>query len=267
MRVMDTRAGTGSRRDGQRTARPRTTERKAAQPTTTASSPGAVPADPALPSPNATTTQLAVPLQPAVRLPTPGPSPTAVARLTAWHRLQAVPWLVCASLLALAPLAASWTAARAAAPAIAPAAAGLPPQQLPITARACLEATPAGRPVCIALEVPRSDRQYAMGLQRRGPLPPLHGMWFGYEPPAVARFWMHQTPEPLDMLFLRAGQVIQVVAPAAPCMRLPCRSSGPDVAVDGVLEIGAGQAAALGIGIGTALRLESLSPALSPSGR
>lgn len=106
-----------------------------------------------------------------------------------------------------------------------------------------------------------------MGLQRRGPLPPLHGMWFSYEPPSVARFWMHQTPEPLDMLFVRAGRVIQIVAPAAPCMHLPCRSYGPDEAVDGVLEIAAAQAAALGIGVGTAIRIESLMPALSPSGR
>ncbi|MFZ0409190.1 MAG: DUF192 domain-containing protein [Cyanobium sp.] len=157
--------------------------------------------------------------------------------------------------------------ARTTALAAPPAAGGSPPQQLPITARACLDAPQPARPVCIALEVPRSDRQYAMGLQRRPPLSPLHGMWFGYEPPAVARFWMHQTPEPLDMLFLRAGRVIQVVAPAAPCMRLPCRSYGPDAAVDGVLEIGAGQAASLGIGVGTAIRIESLSPAFSPSGR
>ena len=164
------------------------------------------------------------------------------------------------SLSALAPLSLLWSAALAAPPAPS----GSPPQQLPITARACLEAPQAIRPVCIALEVPRSDRQYAIGLQRRGPLPPLQGMWFGYQPPAVARFWMHQTPEPLDMLFVRAGKVIQIVAPAAPCMRLPCRSYGPDQVVDGVLEIGAGQAAALGIGVGTALRIESLKPAGAP---
>jgi len=196
----------------------------------------------------------------------PAPSQqTPNSWLMDFSQLNALPWLVSASLLALAPLAGSWTAARAAAPADTKSpAAGPPPQQLPITARACLEAPQAIRPVCIALEVPRTDRQYAIGLQRRGPLPPLQGMWFGYQPPAVARFWMHQTPEPLDMLFVRAGKVIQIVAPAAPCMRLPCRSYGPDQVVDGVLEIGAGQAAALGIGVGTALRIESLKPAGAP---
>ncbi len=165
------------------------------------------------------------------------------------------------SLSALAPLSLACSAALAAPPAPS----GSPPQQLPITARACIEAPQAAQPTCLLLEVPHSDRQYAMGLQRRGPLPPLRGMWFGYKPPAVARFWMHQTPEPLDMLFVSAGRVIAIVAPAAPCPHLPCRSYGPDQAVDGVLEIGAGQAAALGIGVGTAIRVESLSPALSPS--
>jgi uncharacterized membrane protein (UPF0127 family) len=92
-------------------------------------------------------------------------------------------------------------------------------------------------------------------------------MWFAYAPASVARFWMHHTPEPLDMLFIRDARVIAIVAAAAPCMRLPCRSYGPDEAVDGVLEIGAGQAAALGIGVGTAMRIEPLSPSARPSGR
>ena len=170
-------------------------------------------------------------------------------------------WWRLLSLSALAPLSLACSAALAAPPAPS----GSPPQQLPITARACLDRAGDAQPTCLQLEVPHSDRQYALGLQRRGPLPPLRGMWFGYKPPAVARFWMHQTPEPLDMLFVSAGRVIAGVAPAAPCPHLPCRSYGPDQAVDGVLEIGAGQAAALGIGVGTAIRVESLSPALNPS--
>ncbi len=264
----DSQAGTGRRRAGQLTAELWTSGLKAAQCARTASWPGAVPL------PGALRSKMAVPVPTAVLLPiagllrTPVLSQTAVSWLTASRRWKAVPWLLSASLLALFPAPGVRTAALAAPPALAAApAAGSAPQQLPITARACLEAPQAAQSTCIQLEVPRSERQYAMGLQRRGPLPLLHGMWFGYEPPAVARFWMHQTPEPLDMLFVRAGRVIQVVAPAAPCMRLPCRSYGPDEAVNGVLEIGAGQAAALGIGVGTAIRVESLSPVLSPSGR
>lgn len=57
----------------------------------------------------------------------------------------------------------------------------VPPQFLPITAQWCLEGPPPAR--CIQLEVPRGERQQAMGLQLRPPLPHLRGMWFPYAPP------------------------------------------------------------------------------------
>jgi uncharacterized protein len=145
--------------------------------------------------------------------------------------------------------------------------AGQPPQYLPISAVGCLAppaaptaplaAGPGSRtpPVCIELEVPRTDRQYAMGLQMRPPLPPLRGMWFPYTPASLARFWMHRTPEPLDMLFVRDGRVVLIEARVPPCMRLPCRSYGPDWPVEGVLELGGGEAERLGIGVGRAIRL------------
>jgi uncharacterized membrane protein (UPF0127 family) len=103
-----------------------------------------------------------------------------------------------------------------------------------------------------------------MGLQLRPPLPSLRGMWFPYTPPAVARFWMHRTPEPLDMLFIAGGRVIAVQRAARPCMNLPCRSYGPDTPVDGVLELAAGQAAELGITVGTPVRITPL-PGATPS--
>ncbi|MEA5391585.1 DUF192 domain-containing protein [Cyanobium gracile UHCC 0139] len=138
-----------------------------------------------------------------------------------------------------------------------------PPQFLPITAQWCLEGSPPER--CIQLEVPRGERQYALGLQLRPPLPHLRGMWFPYAPPAVARFWMHRTPEPLDMLFIRDGRVAALETDVPPCMNLPCRSYGPDTPVDGVLELAAGQAAVLGITVGTPVRITPL-PGAPPSG-
>ena len=135
-----------------------------------------------------------------------------------------------------------------------------PPQQLPIEAQWCV------RPeTCLQLEVADQPVEQSMGLQLRGPLPPLHGMWFPYPQPSVVRFWMHRTPEPLDMLFVRQGRVIAIVAAAAPCMRLPCRSYGPDEPADGVIELAAGQAAALGIGVGSPALIESLQA--PPAGR
>ena len=134
-----------------------------------------------------------------------------------------------------------------------------PPQQLPIEARWCLE---KGR--CIELEVADESHEQARGLQLRGPLPPLRGMWFPYSPPSLARFWMHRTPEPLDMVFVLGGQVVAIEAHAQPCMSLPCRSYGPDQAVDGVLELAGGQAEALGIRVGTPVRIEALGGPAAP---
>ncbi len=129
-----------------------------------------------------------------------------------------------------------------------------PPQQLPIEARWCLE---PGH--CIELEVADEPHEQAKGLQLRGPLPPRRGMWFPFERPTPARFWMHRTPESLDMLFVRDGRVVAIEARTQPCMQLPCRSYGPDQPVDGVIELAAGQAEAKGISVGTAVRIETLA--------
>ncbi len=126
-----------------------------------------------------------------------------------------------------------------------------PPQWLPITAQWCLDADR-----CIALEVADTPERQTKGLQLRPALPPLRGMWFPYDPPALARFWMHRTPAPLDMLFVQAGRVVAIEADAQPCPRLPCRSYGPDEPVNGVLELAAGQAQALGIRVGTPVTIE-----------
>jgi uncharacterized membrane protein (UPF0127 family) len=83
-------------------------------------------------------------------------------------------------------------------------------------------------------------------------------MWFPYEPAAVARFWMHRTPAALDMLFVSDGRVLAIEADVQPCLRLPCPSYGPDQPVDGVLEIGAGEAERLGITTGTPVRIDPL---------
>ena len=134
-----------------------------------------------------------------------------------------------------------------------------PPQQLPVSARWCLE-----RERCIALEVAATPRQQAMGLQLRPPLPALRGMWFPYAMPTPARFWMHRTPAPLDMLFIRAGRVVAIEAHAQPCMRLPCPSYGPLEPVDGVVELAGGQAAALGITVGSPVRIEPVGAQAAP---
>lgn len=71
------------------------------------------------------------------------------------------------------------------------------------------------------------------------------------------KFWMHRTPASLDMVFLHQGQVIAIEANAAPCPRLPCPSYGPETPADGVVELAAGQAGALGISVGTRAAIQT----------
>ena len=137
-----------------------------------------------------------------------------------------------------------------------------PPQVLPIEAQWCLE-TGAGAPkaskqACIQLEVARTNQQQTWGLMGRPPLAPLRGMWFPYPQPQPLKFWMHRTPAPLDMLFLRNGRVIAIEANATPCPRLPCRSYGPDEPADGVVELAAGEARRLGVRVGSPAPIQPL---------
>lgn len=130
-----------------------------------------------------------------------------------------------------------------------------PPQYLPISEQWCLS-----RPRrCIELEVARSQQQQIFGLQRRPRLAPLRGMWFPYSTPTPVRFWMHLTPEPLDMIFVREGRVQAIETMVKPCMQLPCPSYGPGVPVDGVIELAGGEAARLGIRAGTAVAITPLN--------
>jgi uncharacterized membrane protein (UPF0127 family) len=135
-----------------------------------------------------------------------------------------------------------------------------PPQTLPVTARWCLEPAPTAQtPRCIALEVADTPQKQAWGLQMRPRLPALRGMWFPYAMPSPLRFWMHRTPEPLDIIFLRQGRVIAVIA-AIPCMRLPCATYGPDEPADGVVELAASEAQRLGIRVGSPATIERIPP-------
>ncbi|MBM5802671.1 MAG: DUF192 domain-containing protein [Cyanobacteria bacterium K_DeepCast_35m_m2_155] len=126
-------------------------------------------------------------------------------------------------------------------------------QQLPLEAQWCLQPQ-----TCILLEVADEPHEQAKGLQHRAPLPPLRGMWFPFRSDILMRFWMHQTPSPLDMLFIDDGRVIAIEANATPCARLPCRSYGPDQPGDAVIELAAGEAARLGISVGTAVQIKPL---------
>lgn len=118
----------------------------------------------------------------------------------------------------------------------------------------------------IAVELALTPAARAQGLMHRRALAPGTGMLFVYEHPQPVAFWMRNTLIPLDMLFIDAEGVIRRVHPrAVPLDETPIPGAAPgDPDPDRlmVLEIGGGEAAALGLAEGMAI----MHPALPQAG-
>jgi uncharacterized protein len=127
-------------------------------------------------------------------------------------------------------------------------------QALPISARAKIGEQ------AIDLEVARTTAEQGMGLMYRPELPDNRGMLFPFDPPRPVRFWMKNVPVPLDMVFLRDGEIQDIEAEVPPCTSDPCPVYGPDrnVEIDRVIELKAGRAAQLGLQVGDLIEIEFL---------
>lgn len=129
-----------------------------------------------------------------------------------------------------------------------------PIQMLPITAQATIKGQ------VIQLEVARTPAEQAQGLMNRPALPDDRGMLFPFSPPRPVMFWMKNTPEPLDMIFMRDGEVKAIAANAAPCTADPCPTYGAGIrtVVNQVIELRAGRAAELGLKVGDRVEIRYL---------
>ena len=144
-------------------------------------------------------------------------------------------------------------------PAAALSQAALPSQTLPVRAQVC-GPVPEERqprppaPTCVALEVPDTPQEYAIGLMGRPHLPSEQGMWFRFDE-QDASFWMRHTLIPLDLVFLERGKpdgapaeaihtarIVKVAHGIQPCPALPCPSYRAGQPVDHVVELAAGEA-------------------------
>lgn len=127
-------------------------------------------------------------------------------------------------------------------------------QYLPITAEAML-----GEQV-IQLEVARTSEEKQMGLMYRPPLEDDRGMLFLFDPARPVRFWMKNTPSPLDMVFLYQGEVEAIVENALPCNADPCPTYGPNrpISIDQVIELRSGRASELGLQVGDRVEVQFL---------
>lgn len=109
-----------------------------------------------------------------------------------------------------------------------------------------------GRVHRFQVEVARTAEQQSQGMMYRERLAPDRGMIFPFDPPRPASFWMKNTPNSLDLIFLGTdGRIESIAADAIPFSEENLRSVG---VVSGVLEIAGGRAAELGLQAGDSVQ-------------
>lgn len=101
------------------------------------------------------------------------------------------------------------------------------------------------------VEVATTDAQRSMGLMHRDQLASDRGMWFVFDEEKPLSFWMENTLIPLDILYFDHGhRLVAQQLNVPPCTAAPCPLYPSDVPAQYVLEVPAGTAHRLGMGIG-----------------
>jgi uncharacterized membrane protein (UPF0127 family) len=109
------------------------------------------------------------------------------------------------------------------------------------------------------IELAVTPAQQEQGLMYRREMAPDAGMLFPFREPEIARFWMHNTLIPLDMVFIAAdGHIAGIHERAVPMNDEPISSDQPVLAV---LELNGGTAARLGIKPGDLVRYAAFGTA------
>lgn len=104
----------------------------------------------------------------------------------------------------------------------------------------------------VTLEVADTEPKITRGLMYRTSLAPDAGMVFLFRPPREVNFWMYHTLIPLDMLFVKDGKIVKLVADVPPCKSenpSDCATypGGRGVDASEVIELAAGYAKQHGI--------------------
>ena len=102
------------------------------------------------------------------------------------------------------------------------------------------------------VEIADDDAERQRGLMERPPLADDRGMLFQFPDVAERGFWMHNTPSPLDIIYIDPrGRIVSIARNATPNSDAVIPSNGP---ASGVLEIRGGRAAEIGAQPGDLVR-------------
>jgi len=107
------------------------------------------------------------------------------------------------------------------------------------------------------VEIADTEEEYALGLMFRDSMPADHGMIFIFPDEAPRRFWMKNTRIPLDIMYFDKDlRMVSISADTPPCRVSSCPSYPSAAPAKYVLELNAGTAATLGVGVGDRLTLD-----------
>jgi uncharacterized membrane protein (UPF0127 family) len=82
--------------------------------------------------------------------------------------------------------------------------------------------------VSISIEIADTAEARIKGLMERWSLPELHGMLFIFDSPEIQRFWMHNTPLSLDMIFVDENRrILNMAESTTPMSKQTYGSRGP----------------------------------------
>jgi uncharacterized membrane protein (UPF0127 family) len=102
------------------------------------------------------------------------------------------------------------------------------------------------------VEIADDEAERQRGLMERPPLADDRGMLFQFPDVAERGFWMHNTPSPLDIIYLDPrGRIVSIAKNAQPNDDTVLPSNGP---ASGVLELRAGRADEIGAKAGDRVR-------------
>ena len=127
------------------------------------------------------------------------------------------------------------------------------------TCTACVSRGPsvelAGR--SFSVEIADTREKQALGLMFRDSMPADQGMLFIFPIESPRSFWMKNTRIPLDIIYFNKDlELVSISAGTPPCRVSSCPSYPSISPAKYVLELNAGIASELGVGVGDKLKVE-----------